>query len=156
MSDTTKTDILAKHRRPGQVSPLAPAAGTTAAKKPGPGKKAYAPYSLGKETRRHLELRRKFPDPAECPLNSMITNIRGEWRRGLAVTLIYGKTMMVIIKGKNLQELFQGVKEWKIDWIEEYDARFHFPVTDEDAPFVASIEIIPPKTEEPPPMSQRH
>ena len=147
-----KPDILAKYRRPGQESVLAaPIA------KPVGGKQIYDPYLIGKETKRHLELRLKFPDPAECPLNSMITNIRAEWRRGFGVTLIYGKGMMVEIKGENLQELFQNLKEWKVEWIEEYDLRFHLPPTDKSAPLIESIRIITPQSaEEVPPMSQRH
>lgn len=85
----------------------------------------------------------------------LITNVIGEWRHGLRVTLIYGKSMIVKVRGKNLQELFQAVKDWKVEWIEEYDPAFHLP-PDENAPLIKSIEIITERPEEPPPMNQRH
>lgn len=143
-------DRLAKYRRPGQERAARPA------QKAASGKKPYVAFQPSKEAKRHLEIRCRFPAPAECPLNSAVTNIRGEWRRGLAITLSYGKNMMVMIKGKGLQELFQMLKDWKVEWIEEFDPRLHALPTDAKAPFIKSITIQSGPPEEAPPMEQRH
>jgi hypothetical protein len=86
----------------------------------------------------------------------MITLMRVEWRWGQAVTLIYGHTMVVTIKGKNLQPLAEALKEWKVLWLAEFDPESHLPVTDENAPFIKSIEVVTTRPEAPPPMEQRH
>jgi hypothetical protein len=119
-------------------------------------KTLYTPYQIAKDSQHYLELRRKFPQPAECPPNAMITNIRGEWRRGISVSLTYAKTMIVIIEGKNLQELFQSLKEWRIDWLQEFDWQTHLPVDANNIPFIKKIEIITSRPEPLPPMNQRH
>jgi len=90
---TETIDKLAKYRRPGEKSPVDVTVTPAGSKQP------YIAWKPSKEAKRHLELRCKFPEPAECPLNSAITNIRGEWRRGLIITLSYGKNMMVVWNG---------------------------------------------------------
>jgi hypothetical protein len=124
--------------------------------KPTGDKHSYLAFQPSKESQRHLELRLKYPDPAECPLNAMITNIRVEWRWGLAITLIYGNTMVVVIKGKRLQTLADAIKEWKVVWIAEFDPESHLPLTEGDAPLVTSIEVLTERPESPPPINQRH
>ena len=150
-------DKLAKHRRsPVTAAPVAPDKDKSE-KIP---KKQYEPYRLSKDTKRFLDIRAKVPAAAECVLNGMLLRIEGEWRLGLWIILTFGtnagNTMVVNIKGKKLQELFQAIKDSKIDWLEEYDSRFHLPVTDENAPFIKSIEIVKQRPEPPPPLSQRH
>lgn len=149
MSSST-TDRLAKYRRPGQTPAAAPIA------QPATNQTTYVAYQLSKEAKRHLEIRVKFPDPAECPLNAMITNVRAEWRMGMAITLEFGNTMMVKIQGKRLQELFQAIKDWKVEWIAEYDPQEHTASTDPDAPVIEMIQIITERPEPLPPLEQRH
>src|SRR5258708_8918001 len=95
-------DPLARYRREGQ--------GPGAAVKPASSKEPYRPYELSSQEKRHLELRFKFPDPAECPSNFTLTNVRGEWRWGQSIALTYSKPMIVRIKGENLTELFRAIK----------------------------------------------
>ena len=77
-------DPLAQFRRPGNTA-------TTSAARPSGDKQPYEAYHLAKDERRYLEVRPKFPDSAEAPLNAMITKIVGEWRMGLGVTITYGE-----------------------------------------------------------------
>ena len=119
-------------------------------------KQPYRAFQEGKDNQRYLELRLKHPEPAECPLNAMISLIRVEWRWGLGITLIYGNTMVVTIKGKNLQPLADALKEWKVIWLAEFDSESHLPATDDNAPFIKSIEVVTTRPEAPPPMEQRH
>ena len=151
MAEIVDEDNLAKYRRPGQTPAVA-----TGTKKAAPGKVAYEPFRLSKDTKRHLEVRVQFPLPSNNPLNSMITNVFIEWRRGLSITVVYSKTMAIEIKGRNLQELAQAIKDWKVEWVEAFDAQWHLPVTDKNAPFIKSVEVITKHTEEPPPMHERH
>jgi hypothetical protein len=124
--------------------------------KPSGEKTPYQAFQPGKENQRYLELRLKYPEPAECPLNAMISLIRAEWRWGLGITLIYGNQMVVTIKGKNLAPLAEALKEWKVVWLAEFDPENHIPATDDNAPFIKSIEVVPTRPEAPPPMSERH
>ena len=141
------TDRLARFRKGEIPAEVKPATGE---------KQAYQAFTLGKENLRYLELRLKYPDPAECPLNAMVTQIRVEWRWGLGITLIYGNTMVVEIKGKNLQPLAEALKDWKVVWLAEYDPESHLPVDNDGAPFIKSIEVITTRPEAPPPVNQRH
>ena len=147
MNDTI--DRLAKYRPPGQAQAASSTQSAT-------GKRPYVAYELSNEAKRHLEIRVKYPDPAECPLNAMITNVRGEWRMGLAVTIEFGNTMLVKIHGERLQELFQAVKDWRVEWLAEYDEAEHAPPADPNAPIIKRIEILTERPETPPPMGQRH
>jgi hypothetical protein len=119
-------------------------------------KQPYVAFAVGKEPQRYLELRLKYPEPAECPLNAMITLLRVEWRFGLAITLIYGNTMVVTIKGKKLQPIAEALKEGKVIWLAEFDTESHTPATNDDAPFIKSIEVLTERPEAPPPINQRH
>ena len=158
---TATKDPLAKFRPPGTKQ----AGGLAAQPQPAPvapatGKKPYQAFALSKDAKRHLEIRFRFPDPAQCPLNAMIVNIEGEWRMGLGVTLTYGTlnapAMVIDITGENLQELFRAVQDWKVEWIMEFDPQFHTPPTDDKAPFIKSITVHKHRPETPPPMEQRH
>lgn len=120
-------------------------------------KQPYQAVLASKEIQKHLEIRLKSPDPAECPVNSMITNIRIEWHFGMAIRIIYGRNMVIDIKGKRLQSLLEPLKQCTLVWVAAYDPQWHTPPTDDTAPFIESIEIITEQHPEvPPPMSQRH
>jgi hypothetical protein len=152
-------DRLAKYRRPGAASAVAPLAQESAVA-PATGKQPYQAYALSKEAKRHLEIRFKFPDPAQCPLNTLIVNIEGEWRMGLGLTLTYGTlnapALVIDIVGENLQELFRMVQDWKVEWIAEFDPKFHEPPADDKAPFIKSITVHKHRMETPPPPEKRH
>ena len=127
---------------------------------PRAGKQAYRAFSVSADEQRHLEIRLKFPDPAECPSNAMLRNIRADWRIGMGLTLEYGDprclTMMVIIDGGNLTELCQALKQWKVEWIAEFSPREHAEPENSSAPFIRSITINTKPSEVPPPAGQRH
>jgi hypothetical protein len=155
MTTATK-DPLAKYRRAGskpfqQAQSSSTTVTATSASKP-----AYEAFRPSKEAQRYLEIRPRFPEPAECPMNSMITSIRVEWRWGMAVTLIYGTTMMININGERLQPLYEALRDWKVAWIAEFDPDSHDLPQGEDAPFIKSIEIITERPEPLPPMNARH
>ena len=143
------SDPLASFRRSGSASDL-PTVRPTGDKEP------YEAYRLSKEEQRYLEIRPRFPHPAEAPLNALITAIDAEWRMGLGVTIVYGTSMVVDIKGENLTALFQAVKEWKVEWLQEFDPNYHIPPTDKKAPFIKAITIQTTRPEAPPPIDQRH
>ena len=124
--------------------------------KPTGEKQPYQAFAEAKDNQRYLELRLKYPEPAECPLNAMITLMRVEWRWGLGITLIYGNTMVVTIKGKNLQKVADALREWKVVWLAEFDPESHLPATDDNAPYIKSIEVVTTRPDAPPPMEQRH
>jgi hypothetical protein len=148
MSDT---DRLVRFRKGETVT------NTNPDTKSASGKQPYQAYQVSKESQRFLELRLKYPEPAECPLYAMISLMQLEWRWGLGITLIFGNnTMVVAIKGKNLQSVADSLKEGKVIWLTEFDPESHLPVTNEEAPFIKSIEIITTRPDSPPPMSQRH
>jgi hypothetical protein len=131
------------------------------APQPAAEKQPYRAFEASSEEKRYLEIRLKDPEPAECPSNAMLSNIRAEWRMGQSVTLEYGKTreglqMMVIIRGENLTELYRALKEWKVEWIAEFNAEDYEPPTDDGAPFIKSITIHTTRPEEPPPANKRH
>ena len=161
---TQTIDKLAKYRRPKNprdaAAPLVPPLPAAAAEPPKNDKKSYRAYQLSKEAKRHLEVRVQFPDPAECPLNSMITNIQGEWRMGLRVTITYGNhtgsTMVIEIAEENLQEFFRAVQDWKVEWVEAFDPDFHIMPEDEKAPFIRSIALHTKRPEPIPPPGERH
>lgn len=142
------SDPLAQFRRPGHT-PAAPL------QRPA-GKQPYEAYRASKEAKRYLEIRVKFPDPAEAPNNAMITNVRGEWRYGTGFTLDYGNTMVVIVDGRNLTELYRAVLDWKVEFIEEFDPEAHDAPKDKSTPVITSITVHTHKPEAPPPVNQRH
>jgi hypothetical protein len=149
---TRSKDSPAPSRGKGQP---APANNAAAEKQP------YRAFEVSSEAKRHLEIRLRDPEPAECPSYSRLSNIRTEWRRGQAITLEYGQTreglqMMVIIRGENLMELHQALKDWKVDWIAEFDPEEHDMPTDESMPFIKSITIHTKRPEQPPPADKRH
>lgn len=143
------SDPLAPFRRPG----TAPALPTV---RPAGNKEPYEAYSMSKVEKRYLELRPKFPDCAEAPLNAMITKVVGELRFGLGVTITYGTAMVIDIAGENLAELFQAVKDWKVEWLQEFDPDHHLLPTDKKAPFIKAITIQTTLPEAPPPVEKRH
>lgn len=102
---------------------------------------AYQAFSLATEPRRYLEIRSKFPTPTECPAYGMITNIRYEPLWGLAVTIRFGSAMVVQIEGKNLLPLVSALKEWKLEWLSEFDPEWHLEPTDTSLPYIERIEI---------------
>jgi hypothetical protein len=124
--------------------------------KPSAAKQPYRAYEVSGEVRRHLEIRLRYPEPAESPSYDTLTNIRHEWRMGQGFTLIYGKTMMVIIKGDNLTALYQAVKDAKAEWIAEFNGEDYDPLTDDTAPFIKSITIHTSRPEDPPPAAKPH
>ena len=147
-------DPLAAFRRSGSTTDAVPAV------RPANNKEPYEAYRLSKNEQRYLEIRPKFPESAEAPLNALITEVIGEWRMGLGVTIVYGTatspTKVIDIKGGNLAELFQAVKEWKVEWLQEFDPDYHLLPTDKKAPFIKSITIQTTRPEPPPPVNQRH
>lgn len=142
-------DPLAQFRRPGN----APALPTV---RPTGGKEPYEAYHLSTNDRRYLEVRPKFPNCAEAPLNALITKVVGELRMGLGVTITYGTSMVIDIAGENLAELFQAVKDWKVEWLQEFDPDWHIPPADPKAPFIKTITIQTTRPEAPPPVEKRH
>jgi hypothetical protein len=145
------TDRLARFRKgetpqetPGEIAPVT-------------GKQPYTAFHTSKDNQRFLELRFKFPEPAECHLNAMMSAMEVEWRWGLGITLVYGNNSMVIaIKGKNLQPVIEAIKECKAVWLAEFDAENHLPIEGDNAPFIESIEITTTRPETAPPMNKRH
>jgi len=146
---STSTDPLAQFRRKGQTLAVG-------ARQPTGDKQPYEAFRLSSEEKRHLEIRLRYPEPAECPSNFTLTNVRGEWRMGLGITLKYGNSMVVDIKGENLTTLFRGLRDWKVEFIAEFDPEEHIEPTDQSAPFIRSIRIHTTRPEEPPPAGQRH
>jgi hypothetical protein len=142
------TDKLAPFRKKGD----APAEQA----KPASNKQPYQPFGLSDTEKRHLEIRLKFPKSAECPSYFTLTNVRGEWRMGQGITLKYGNTMVVDIEGRNLTELFRGLRDWKAEFIAEFDPQEHLEPVDQKAPFISSITIYTTRPEDPPPVNQRH
>jgi hypothetical protein len=66
--------------------------------------------------------------------------------------------MMIIIRGENLNltELYRALKEWRVEWIAEFNTEDYEAPTDDDAPFIKSITIHTTRPEEPPPPDKRH
>jgi hypothetical protein len=64
--------------------------------------------------------------------------------------------MAVVIEGENLNELSRALKEWKVEWLAEFDPEEHEPLTDPKAPYIKSITITTPESEEPLATNQRH
>ncbi len=143
------SDPLAQFRRPGNAPALS-------ALRPTSDKEPYEAFHASKSERRFLEVRPKFPESAEAIHNGMITSVVGEWRMGLGVTITYGTSMVIDIKGENLTELFRGVQDWKIEFIQEFDPDWHIEPTDKKAPLIKSITIHTHKPEAPPPVEKRH
>ena len=75
---------------------------------------------------------------------------------GLGITLKYGNSMVVDIKGRNLTDLFRGLRDWKVEFVAEFDPQEHLEPVDDKAPFISSITIFTTRPEDPPPVSQRH
>lgn len=124
-------------------------------------KQPYKAFQLSEEMQPYLEMRLKEPEPAECPSNARLSNIRAEWRTGQSITLEYGieregMQMMVCIYGENLSELYRAIKAWKVEWIAEFSPEEHQPPTNATAPFIRSITIHSKRPESSPPPSKRH
>ena len=93
----------------GQDTPLHPEThlAPSAAPAPQPAiiKQPYEAYRLSQKAKRFLQLRVKFPDPAEYFPNAAITNLHDEWRYGTGFTVVYGATRVVTIYGERLHSL---------------------------------------------------
>lgn len=124
-------------------------------------KQPYRAFEVSSEETRYLEIRLKYPEPAECQSNAMLSSIDAEWRGGQAITLGYGQTreglqMVVSIRGENLTELYRALKKWKVEWIAEFNSEDYESPTDDAAPFIKSITIHRKQPEKPPPVEKRH
>jgi hypothetical protein len=123
------------------------------------GNQPYKAYSLSAEPLSYLEIRVKFPDPAECPNYALLRNVRMEWRMGTGLTLLFPGLMQVIIKGENLQELGRAFLKHRVEWIQEYNEIDwpEKPPIGKEA-FIKSIRIKTPHddSDAAPPMNKRH
>lgn len=144
---TSSKDLLAPFRAKGQS---APAPQPTTVKTP------YRAYEESKDEKRYLEIRVKSPRPSKSPRNIDLTGVICEWRMGLIVHLEYFGKMTVEIEGERLTQLAKAIREWKVEWLAEFDPEMHAPSTDPDAPVINSITILTTRPEEPPPANQRH
>jgi hypothetical protein len=145
---------LTQFRR-GGIAPEKLASSARPDASPDSGLQRYEAFQLGREEKRALEIRLKFPEPAETPSNALLKNIIAEWRFGTSITLSYLNDMVIAIQGANLTELYRALKEWKVEFIQEFDSQVHEPVADKNAPFIASITIHTTRPEEPP-LDARH
>lgn len=145
MTATTK-DPLAPYREKGKAP--APVAATD--------KTPYVAFSPAREEKRFLECRFKFPAPADAYLNVELTSVLTEWRLGMTICLAYQGRRTIELRGERLTELARSIKDWKVEWVAEFDPQMHTPPTDPEAPFIESITITTERPADPPPMNQRH
>lgn len=129
----TKIDPLEKYRHKAAPNATGP----------------YEAYAEGAEGAGAVRLvvRLKFPQPSEALHYAALTNVIGDWRYGIGITLEYGQQIQVMIEGDNLQELLHALERNKVEWIQEFDAT----VWDENAlrsdqPIIRSITIKTPAT----------
>jgi hypothetical protein len=149
MSGTT--DLLEKYRRSA-----APKRENVSSNN----KIAYAAFESSPTEKRYLELRPDQKEASTMPSYGMLAMLHADWETWQGISLVFGSTqaptMVVLIRGKNLESLSQGIKDWKVHCVTAFDARIHAPVTDANLPFVEAIEIDIRRPEPPPPMNQRH
>lgn len=150
---TSSNDLLAPSGGKEQSEP---------ASQPAAEKQPYRAFEASSTEQRYLEIRLKFPESSESYSNAMLSSIRTDWRMGgFFITLEYGQTregllMIIAIKGENLAEVYRAIREWKVEWIAEFDPQEHEPPTDDAAPFIKSITIDKTRPEKPPPVDKRH
>jgi hypothetical protein len=73
------------------------------------------------------------------------------------MTLYFGHTtMVVIIKGENLTELYQAIETHTLEWMAEFSASEYEQPEDSSAPFIRSITIHTKRPEEVPAGVKRH
>ena len=120
-------------------------------------KRTYCAFQVSDEERWFLEFRLRHPEPSESFPYTELTRICNEWRYGTGVTLYFGHTtMVVIIKGENLTELYQAIEAGKLEWIAEFSPSEHEEPKDSSAPFIRSITIHTKRPEEIPLHVKRH
>lgn len=121
-------------------------------------KRPYCAFQLSSEKGHFIEFRLRDPEPSESVPYAALARICTEWRGGTRFTLYFGNplTMMVIIKGDNLKEMFGAIKMGKLEWMAEFSPSEHEEPTDASAPFIRSITIHTKRPEEPPEFAKRH
>jgi hypothetical protein len=146
---TSSDDKVAASGHKGQSVPVAE-------------KPPYRAYERSQEERRYLEIRLGFPESVESYSNATLSSIRTDWRMGgFFITLEYGESRegilrIITIEGDNLFEVYRAIKEWKVEWIAEFDPEDYAPVPNRAAPFIKRITIHKTRPETPPPVDKRH
>jgi hypothetical protein len=64
--------------------------------------------------------------------------------------------MADIPEDEKRKALFRGIRDWKVEFIAEFDPQEHLEPADKSAPFIKRISIFTERPEEPPPPNQRH
>lgn len=142
-----QTDLLKQHRRSPSV--LTFRRGIVSME-------AYEAFRLSTSEKRYLEIRPDYPECTHAPSYMALTQLVCDGPYGRSISLYFGTALIVQIRGSNLQQLFTALKEWKVDFIQSFDAEIHKPVEDTNAPFIKMINIIKERPEPPPPANQRH
>ncbi len=128
-------DVLARFR----AKPIASAASASAplaAFEP-PKREEYVAFAA-KDSVARLRIRRASDEPTNSPSYGLVLNVIYD-RQGTHIILVYS-LLMVLLRGRNLQQLVFALENEKADFIQEYDAK-RWPPPDDKAAFIESIEI---------------
>lgn len=123
-------DPLAQYRK----TPIGSGAGT----KP-PITDEYAAFDAKDKVDR-LKIRRAN-DPARLPGYAYLLDVVSDGPYGTNFVLVY-TFLMVLVRGKNLQNVVKALEMGTAEYIQEFDPDRWQKPTDEQAPFIESIEVV--------------
>jgi hypothetical protein len=124
-------DPLAQFRK----KPVGPASGTKTPKDPG----EYVAFDAKDKVDR-LKIRRTN-DPTRSPGYAYLLDVVYDGEYGTNFVLVY-TFLMVLVRGKNLQNLVMALEMGTADFMQEFDADRWQKPADEKAPFIESIEVV--------------
>jgi hypothetical protein len=130
-------DILAKYRPKGAgLAPATPPPVLTTAKTEQ--REEYQAF-VTKDHVARLRIRRA-KEPTRSPTYGLLLDVVYDGQSGTNFILVY-TFLMVLVRGRNLQQLVFALENAKADFIQEFDAERWAQPSDGKAAFIESIEI---------------
>jgi hypothetical protein len=123
------SDPLAQYRK---TPPAPPSAGTQK------GPEEYVAFA-GKDKPLYLEIRRAMA-PTRSPRNTLLLDVSFDGPFGTNFVLSY-TFMVVLVRGKNLQEMIFAIQNNMAAYIQEFDPDRWGTPKNEKAAFIESIEV---------------
>jgi hypothetical protein len=129
------SDPLAQFRK----KPVGPGSETTPPQTP----EGYVAFDAKDKVDR-LKIRRAN-DPTRSPGYAYLLDVVYDGSYGTNFVLVY-TFLMVLVKGRNLQNLIMALEMGTADFIQEFDPERWQKPTDEKAAFIESIEVVVQET----------
>lgn len=147
MQDRQNVDPLAKFRRKPPQEPA-----------PVPERQAspYVAFGIAATEKRYLVVRRKFPEPSLAFSYGQVTDLNADERYRSGVAVGFSTQRLIDIKGRNLEDLFGLLKEWRVEFLCEFDPEEWAEPDDPKQPVITNIEILLEPSTDPPARNKQH